>query len=76
MLVEIKVGSFEWALVQLKRGERVRRSCWVPGLYCQLIKSDILDDSYIFTVFFEKSKKYGYTLNSEELTETDWELCK
>jgi len=82
MLAEIKVGSFEWALIQLKRGERVRRSCWAPDYYCELEVSKILlaacniDESYIFTVYFGVPQKYRYTITSDELTATDWEIIK
>lgn len=83
MLAEIKVGSFEWALIQLKRGERVRRSNWAPDYYCELAVSkillaacNILDESYIFTIYSGRPQKYRYTITSDELTATDWELCK
>jgi hypothetical protein len=65
--MRIQFGTFEWAIGQMKNGERVRREPWPRDEYCFISGSDL-------KIADEDGTDIAYFSNS--CLATDWEIYR
>jgi len=69
--VLVNVGSFEWALVQLKKGHLVKRQSWSLKYCLKLNQSiDVIYDCYFDGIECVEINSYRPTVN--DLMVNDW----
>lgn len=62
-------GTFSWALIQMKAGKKVRRSCWLPEMRVWL-----RSETFWQLQRTEEGVAGTFPFSHEDLLATDWSL--